>query len=205
MENKEITTLDRITIEKSKLLEALRENREKHETVYELAVSGYWIAARKNVQEKRTKFENIVEESLASFQKEFSRIKEDFIVAWQKTSGQLEAHDKTIGFNFYNSIRFTNNTNEVNGWHLVYPTNHLEDYDKTIRKVELSCYDKIQLDDKEFDRYVMNNWEWRENFVAANNSYINMITGISLYNTGMYLDTKSLYRNTIMISGLSAY
>jgi len=48
------------------------------------------------------------------------------------------------------------------------PTSYAPSYEKVIRMLEFSVDDIIELESEDFDRYVNDNWEWKQTF--ANNS-----------------------------------
>lgn len=187
MEIKEIATLDSVVIEKDSLLAVLKDNREKHEAIYLAAVSGYWVKAQQLLDEKKKQFRQSIKE-----------VKESFNLVATQTQQKIEGKQKDVNFSFTSAVKVSNR------WELVYPENHLGDYDTTIRKVELSCLDKIQLSSTEFDSYVMNNWGWKNQFVSSNLNYINAITGcnnISL--SGCISSNKYLYQT--LVSGANWY
>ena len=45
------------------------------------------------------------------------------------------------------------------------------EYEKAIRKLEMSVDEVIELDDLEFDQLVMDNWGWKRKFAATTASY----------------------------------
>lgn len=57
--------------------------------------------------------------------------------------------------------------------HLSFPMapDHREDYRRAIRMVEMSVDDTIELDQHEFNQYVMDNWGWKENFLRTASTY----------------------------------
>lgn len=51
------------------------------------------------------------------------------------------------------------------------PENHEEDYNKIISMLQMSINDEIVLDNREYDKYVLNNWSWKESFEFSKTSY----------------------------------
>ena len=47
---------------------------------------------------------------------------------------------------------------------LMEPENHKGDYESAIKMIELSCRDEIELREDEFNRYVLNKWNWMSSF-----------------------------------------
>lgn len=64
---------------------------------------------------------------------------------------------------------------DLNAWriNLVQPVNQVADYDRAIRKMEMSQHDEIYLNDQEFAQYVMDDWAWKANFTASSAMYVN--------------------------------
>jgi hypothetical protein len=51
------------------------------------------------------------------------------------------------------------------------PTEHLKDYDREIKMVEMSLSDEIELKTEEFGRYVMDEWDWSDMWKLSNTRY----------------------------------
>jgi len=52
------------------------------------------------------------------------------------------------------------------------PEDHTRDYDNAIRMLELSVDNEIELDEQDFQHYVMDQWVWRAAFTATNVRYL---------------------------------
>lgn len=53
------------------------------------------------------------------------------------------------------------------------PEDHTDDYDRVLKMLIMSVDEEIELDVLEFDRYVMDNWEWARLAAASNTMYAN--------------------------------
>jgi len=51
------------------------------------------------------------------------------------------------------------------------PEDHTKDYDRIIEMLRLSVDDEIELEVQDFDRYVMDRWEWSSSFAFSNMRY----------------------------------
>lgn len=51
------------------------------------------------------------------------------------------------------------------------PVDQTADYDRAIKMVEMHTGGTIDLDEKRFANYVMDDWEWSENFKLSNSAY----------------------------------
>jgi hypothetical protein len=56
---------------------------------------------------------------------------------------------------------------------LYFPSVHLkvDEYDKIIRKLELEEQDTVFLEDDQFEKFVMDNWNWKANFLSNSIMY----------------------------------
>lgn len=55
--------------------------------------------------------------------------------------------------------------------YLAAPQNYTSVYDGVIRMLELTCTDIIKLDASQFSNFVMDEWDWTQNFKTVNSSY----------------------------------
>jgi hypothetical protein len=54
---------------------------------------------------------------------------------------------------------------------LTEPSDHTKDYDRVIAMLEMSVDDTVTLDASDFDRYVLDNWDWSRFALSTNTSY----------------------------------
>lgn len=54
---------------------------------------------------------------------------------------------------------------------LVSPEDHTRDYDRVIKMVKMSVEDVIEVNEMEFSCYVMNRWDWQNQFVGSISGY----------------------------------
>lgn len=186
-QNTEIASMSNVVIEKSKLLEILKENKSKHNTIFEIAKEGFWDEVKNKLELKRKEF--------AAF---LAEVQSDFDHAVTKIEKKLEIKDEKVDSNL--NIRF--NFNGHLG--LAYPENYSKDYDRAIRLVELSVYDKVSLNSTEFEQYVLNNWTWKEKFLASNSGYVGNVRNrsaldksalIKSYETGGFINGGEFVMN----------
>lgn len=59
-----------------------------------------------------------------------------------------------------------------NAYVLREPRNHVKEYDRTIRRLEMTIDKEMYLTLNDFDRYVMDEWSWKGEFAATNSAYI---------------------------------
>lgn len=51
------------------------------------------------------------------------------------------------------------------------PEDHTKDYDTVIRMITMSQDETIELDDTAFTQFVMDDWQWKRQFLHANSVY----------------------------------
>ena len=52
------------------------------------------------------------------------------------------------------------------------PEDHTKDYDRVIAMLSASVDTEIDLDASEFDNYVQDDWNWKQNWVTSNTKYL---------------------------------
>jgi hypothetical protein len=148
---KEINSLGSVYVEKSQLLEIVKKNKEKHDIIYSGALEGYNAA---------------VNNYLKKVESETERIK-NLAIEYSKAESHGKVFDKTGLYLIRCDIPSS-------------PVSYAFDYEKTIKKLELSTAEKISLMDNEFNQYVMNNWSWKTSFLASNVGYCSGFAGTLL-------------------------
>ena len=56
-------------------------------------------------------------------------------------------------------------------FNIVEPQDHTREYDVAIAMVKMSVDDTIDLDQHQFQNYVMDDWNWKQNFLYCNANY----------------------------------
>lgn len=164
------TSLSTIVVEKDKLISKLRENRQTHREIYEAACAGFWVQTETALAAKREEFT----QASAAIGESFNRQFEAF------TQGVTAKDQKVLG-NFVSTPERSSESRFVldcrRDWLPSYPTNHLEDYDSAISRLEFSVADKVSLAASDFEAYVRNNWKWKEEFANGNLGLVRCVTG----------------------------
>lgn len=174
-----------VIVTKDSLLSRLKENRDKHNAIYEAAVSGYWLEAQEVLVKKEVEFKEAKEKLDHNFKYQLNNIKTRVD---KKDHENIGAFSLTLQYNNY--------------WPLKYPENHLDDYERIINMLEMTIANKVELSMQDFDCYTRNNWSWKKDFVASNIGYVGKYTtsvpmgigrltlsGCAINITGSYLDT----------------
>lgn len=194
-----LTSFDHVIMEKTKLLDTLKANREKHEAIYQAAVEGYWIKSKEVLDDKAEDFKEIIADQSADYARAVKSIEERFGVQRDRVAAAIEGKDKKAAFNFNVSFDYRGSAlGQVGGWPLTYPENHLDDYDRVISMLEFSVADKVELTVTDFNAYVRNRWEWHRSFAGSNQAYVQYTTG-SLY-SGMVMASGCAVADTQIVS-----
>ncbi len=151
MELKDYSSLNSVTVERSELLGVLKENKKRHDLIFDAAVSGYYEAVQTELLKKADQAAKLIEE--------------------YKEKEQIVVNEKKFDATFKSSFNPTY-------FEAKFPENHSTDYGRVIRMLELSVHSKFTLDNAEFDQYVMNNWAWRKSFLSSTVGYLGAVTGV---------------------------
>lgn len=174
---KDIGNVKSVVVYKDNLLRVIRENKAKHDAIFDAALSGYWIASKEKILKKQESFKDYV-----------TVLQQDFAKSAEIMLSKIENKNRSISS--YGSIPIPNASFSYSV-DLRYPESHSDDYERAIKAVELSVYDKIELTEIEFNQYIMNNWTWRSSFISSNTDYA--YSGVCF--------TTGFYANAIAISG----
>lgn len=116
--------MDKVTVRKAELLEAVKKNQGEHRAIFEEALEGFKA------------------EALVALNAEIARIKEG-----KKRQVVVMVNP---------------------------PEDHSHDYARVVKMLEMSIADEIELDNEQFAKYVMDDWEWQRNFLASATNYNSM-------------------------------
>lgn len=154
--------LDYVVVSRAVLIETIIKNRDEHEKIYNEAVENYWKFSQQKLESVLVDFE----ESVKCLRKKVESSVEDRLKK-VRTKQQPQRLDVTNYLDFNKDVI------------VPFPENHLQEYNKVIKKLEMSMKDEIELSDFEFTEYVMNDWNWNKKFIE---NVQNFTSG--LYNVG---------------------
>jgi hypothetical protein len=184
-----IASMHEVVMKKEALITHLEQNKAKHDVILAAAIVGYWDTAKSKLEDKQKQLVTQVEE-----------YKADVETAINKVVAKVEAKETLP-----NSIAVRAIAIDL-GLGLVYPQDHSKDYDRAISMMRSSVYDEVRLSVDEYDAYVLNNWEWKNNFINSNSFYVTNAMTKQLYArsnvTGCY--QVSAYDN-LAVSGCSTF
>ncbi len=159
MSEENIGDVKDVVINKGKLLAIIKENKARHDALFEAALSGYWISAKTVIEQKQKEFKEYL-----------VTLKSDFTYGSNMILDKIAKQEKVDD---YGSIPL-NNSYFNYGVNLKYPESHEAEYNRAIRAIELNIYENIELSEIEFNQYVMNDWSWKNSFVTSNSNYISL-------------------------------
>jgi hypothetical protein len=155
-------SLQEIKVAREHVLQIVRENKKKHDGILKTAIEGYWIDA---------------EAYLKKFEKEqVEKINKDHKAQLKALRKQHKHVLKSLKTNVKADLDKVKDRNRDKGfiyWLGVYPEDHGDDYNGTIRRLELCVDNEVKLDTNEFDAYICNKWSWKESFLTRNSAYVN--------------------------------
>jgi hypothetical protein len=112
----------------------------------------------RTVRLKRKELLKIVKENRANHRAVFEKALEGYRkVAIKELRKMLEEAKK--GLRIRREVR------------LVEPIDQTREYDKIIMMLEMSTDEIIELDERGFSQYVMDDWSWKANFLETTNPY----------------------------------
>lgn len=150
-----MASMNEVVMLKSELIEHLVKNKAKHDVILATAIAGYWDTAASQLETKRKVLHEQVEIYKADVNREIDRV-----VAKVASKETLPAGLAVRQISIDVSLG------------LVYPQDHSQDYERAIRMMESSVFEQVRLSVEEYDAYVLNNWEWKANFLATNTFYV---------------------------------
>jgi hypothetical protein len=156
-------SLQKVKVSKAQVLDIVRENKEKHDQLLKEAIEGYWIAAEEELKK-------LEKESLATYERahreQLKKIRKQYK---EQVKGLKEQVKKEL------ALVAKRERNGYSYFRKPYPEDHGDDYEGTIRRLELLVDDNVELDTHEFDSYVRNKWDWKDSFLANNLAYANAL------------------------------
>jgi hypothetical protein len=57
------------------------------------------------------------------------------------------------------------------------PEDHTRDYDRVLMMLDMSVDEQIQLDERRFQQYVLDDWTWQREFLTASSNYSSRARG----------------------------
>lgn len=177
-------SLQNVKVSRQEILKIVKENKEKHDIILKGAIEGYWMDAEAYIKKyEKEQSENINKKHKDALKLLRKQRKDSLKVLKENVKhdmGQIANKDTSKVFRIWNGK---------------YPENHSDDYNGTIRRLELCVEKEINLDTNEFDSYIRNKWTWRDQFLKSNNGYISSYLTASYsvgnFGTGSYITQLS--------------
>lgn len=92
---------------------------------------------------------------------------------WDVFLKALKVYEEQAIIAFQNRIEALRNGEIVDSYlRLERPQDHTRDYERVLQMLDMSVDDEIELSENDFGRYVMDDWEWSQGFIANTSSYL---------------------------------
>lgn len=121
MNDIERASMNSVVVDKAKLIETLKSNRDKHKATYDAAVIGYR------------------EQAVRILLGYIDKIRD----------GKVEQVEVDLPV----------------------PEDHTSDYDSAITKLEWSLLETVELSSRDFETYIQDNWNWKQDFMRMSAGY----------------------------------
>lgn len=131
-----------VTVEVSKLIGALKENRQKHVDAYQEAVKDYQAALITYYDRQAAGYQEVADR--------VRRVEEPDVEAIEAACRGQDAWHQS---------------------HPSEPVNHEKTYTRAIRMLEMTSETHKVLSEQEFAQYVLDDWKWKQDFLRATASY----------------------------------
>lgn len=154
-----LMSLHRVKVSKAQVLDIVRENKKKHDQLFTEAVEGFWLAAEEQLKK-------LEKDSIASWEKahreQLKKIRKEHKAKVKALKEQVKKELALVEKRERDGYTYMRNA---------YPEDHGDDYEGTIRRLELLVDENVELDTNEFDAYVRNKWDWKDSFLKNNLYY----------------------------------
>jgi hypothetical protein len=152
-------SLHQVKVKREEVLNIVKENKEKHDQLLKEAIEGYWVEAENQLKK-------IEKENVAAWNKQLNetikKLRKDNRAKVKALKDQVAKELELVKKREKSGYTYMRNQ---------FPEDHGDDYEGTIRRLELTVSPEVELDTNEFDSYVRNKWVWRDSFLASNTLY----------------------------------
>jgi hypothetical protein len=152
-------SLHQVKVKREEVLNIVKENKSKHDQLLKEAIEGYWVEAenqlKKIEKDNVTAWNKQLNDTIKRLRKENRAKIKGLKEQVAKELDLVKKREKT-GYTYMRNA---------------FPEDHSDDYEGTIRRLELTVSDEVELDTNEFDSYVRNKWVWRDSFLTSNTLY----------------------------------
>lgn len=86
----------------------------------------------------------------------------------------IEGYRKKVSEKLTHMLALANKNKDVDFaelYHLAKPESHAKEYDRVINMISMHTQTEVELTNRDFGRYVEDDWEWKAQFMATNSIY----------------------------------
>ena len=178
-DEKELKTLKQGEFSKEKVIAKLKENLKNHNELYKESVAAYWELAGLEISKCKEDYfkgyRKLKKQAIENFEtlEELANKKEEPIESLHIQNGVCYSHPNLPKF----------------------PKSYAKAYEKTIEWLDLSSSDQVILTESEFDNYIMDNWEFKNDIKNTNSALYGGLVSNSNYITGVYSQVSGMAVN----------
>jgi len=125
---------------------------------------------QKYVRISKNRLKETLEKNRTTHQQEWEKA----IIGWRKVLAEkLETHAAECSA-MADKVRNSDGHEDFETPYPDYPrrpTNHVAQYDEIIERLDYDLDEEIHLTHQDFNRFVRDNWEWKDAFVATSRAY----------------------------------
>jgi len=180
-----------IEIEKGKLLDIIKENKEKHVKQYKESVKAYEVAKLAYAQEFWAQLSENIGLAKKVMEEKLELVADAVLTArdvHSKGDGNIDLAHINASMVYYTQPKVQMTVKQ--------PTSHEKDYTVAIRGLELSTAEFVYLTQADFSRYVLDEWDWKAEFT---NMHITTISGSTMIGNSYFNNSGGM----VYASGLS--
>lgn len=140
----------KVKVQRLKLLETLKQNLDTHRKEYQESLLAYQSLAKERLHKLQRKAQQALADNFAAIEQKIDRF-----------DPESEDHDLSDTVVLLNTLSFN----------LKVPQDHSRSYEVAIQMAEWEVEETIELTQDQFQAFVLDDWEWQQEFKFLNRSY----------------------------------
>lgn len=140
----------KVKVQRLKLLETLKQNLDTHRKEYQESLLAYQSLAKERLHKLQRKAQQALADNFAAIERKIDRF-----------DPESEDHDLSDTVVLLNTLSFN----------LKVPQDHSRSYEVAIQMAEWEVEETIELTQDQFQAFVLDDWEWQQEFKFLNRSY----------------------------------
>jgi hypothetical protein len=141
----------KITVDRARVLAAIRKNYDRHKQEYAEAAEGYYIEVGSRIARLKAEFASAID----TLEQRTAAL----LAARAPRKADAQTPVESV------ALQFTGHLN------LRVPVSYAEAYETVIKMLEFEVGTTVELDTAEFEAYVMDKWDWADEFKVTSAFY----------------------------------